>query len=425
MTLIRGIIKDSGGNPLTGRLVVTANHDITDEATTPPSLITTEPRIFPINSGNININLKSSDAEQISYNFSFQVERPNAEADTGWQEIHSFNAQVPNVSSIDYVDLKPTDFTADQLDTGRYSIARILANNEDFAQKLRFNLNYKGNYSPTEIYTKHDVVAHEGSSFVYTNDNNRFGKEPPNYPISSDAYWQILGRRGFTGTGTAGNNQVYSDAWNGQMDAPTRNAVHDIISTLATRNNTFLVNSSATTPPLNAEGLEIATAQFVNHRNGEYWQASLGNSQNVTNNATFTEIEFNVDSTFNTNYNESAGVYITPYSGMFHLATHIRFGVSSSTSGVIYNRVIIQFRIRNGINETFYRVLDQENNYSNGFGSVFGGSGSVITRLNKDDLVTVQLYVSGTIEGFEYRLTPNLSDGRIFNSFSGVCLRRF
>jgi hypothetical protein len=73
------------------------------------------------------------------------------------------------------------------------------------------------------------MVSLDGSSYVYTQTIATAGNQPPNA-----AYWQVVADRGPTGTGTTGNNTPYNaTTWDGQLDAPSRNAVRDVIETLA------------------------------------------------------------------------------------------------------------------------------------------------------------------------------------------------
>lgn len=209
MTLITGTIKDSGNNPLNGRLVITANNIISSGS----NLILQEPSIYTVTNGVVNVELASTDISNISYKFSVQVLRPTNENDE-WFEIYSFNSTVPNVTSVDFTSLIATDYTPDQLDTGKFAIARILATNETYAASLRFRPSYRGEYKSNVIYKIDDIVVNNGSSFIYINPAQSFNNAPPVLPNTFNSYWSMvalggLGIKGDTGAkGDKGNPGV-------------------------------------------------------------------------------------------------------------------------------------------------------------------------------------------------------------------------
>jgi hypothetical protein len=325
MTEINGLIKNSLGEVLDGQLVVTLNDELTDPTTSPGSLHLKEPVVFEVEDGVVDIELLESETQQVSYNFDFQIERDALDGDgnptTVWESFYSFDAIVPNQPSAEFTELQPTDFTPDQLDSGQFAVARVLATNENYRKNLQFRPSYQGTYSPTAVYKQDDLITYDGSSFIYINRENTLGNAPPDYPNTSNAFWQLVGQRGETGTGTDGNDTPYGVAWNGQTDAPSRNSLYDKIETLAPLDspqfsgsplsNTpstgdissriattqFVANSfapinspsftgspAANTPSVNSDGNDLATTEFVKAvHNTDYFHVYLDNDIEDTN----------------------------------------------------------------------------------------------------------------------------------------------
>jgi hypothetical protein len=268
MTAINGLIKNSLGEVLSGQLVVTLNDELTDASTSPNSLHLKEPVVYPVVNGVVGIEVLQSETQQVSYNFDFQMERDALDEDgnptTVWESFFAFDAIVPNQASVDFTELQPTDFTPDQLDSGQFAVARVLATNETYRKNLQFRPSYQGVYSPFTVYKQDDLVTYDGSSFIYINGENTLGNPPPGYPSPSNAYWQVVGQRGNTGTGTTGNDTPYGVAWDGQTDAPSRGAIYDKIETLATIDNPSFTGTPETTQPSSGDASSrIPTTQWV------------------------------------------------------------------------------------------------------------------------------------------------------------------
>jgi hypothetical protein len=59
----------------------------------------------------------------------------------------------------------------------------------------------RGNYNPVTSYVRDDTVLDNGSSWILT-ANTSTGNAPPVLPATSNAFWQLLARKGTDGTGT-------------------------------------------------------------------------------------------------------------------------------------------------------------------------------------------------------------------------------
>src|SRR5690606_17048637 len=57
----------------------------------------------------------------------------------------------------------------------------------------------KGAYDNAIAYLTGDIVLHQGSSWVAIDDTT--GNAPPNLPTTSNAYWQLIAKKGDDGAG--------------------------------------------------------------------------------------------------------------------------------------------------------------------------------------------------------------------------------
>lgn len=309
MTLITGTIKDSGGSPIaSGILRVKLDAPLIDTSTNPDSLHTQEPREFTITNGALpTINLPESETQQVTYEFTLystatvyefyfadgtRYDGPtHLHTDSKWYtgyshraesveldrvavtertQIDQFNAIVPNQSSEEYTKLLPARISTDTLPATIRQIADLLTTTPAYRNQLRGGPNPKGTYSSTTYYALDDQVELDGSSYIYINPITTAGNQPPN-----TTYWQLLAARGATGTGTTGNNTPYNaTTWDGQLDAPSRNAVRDVIETLAKLSDiaalaplaspNFSGNPSRSTAPLLSDNSQqIPTTNWV------------------------------------------------------------------------------------------------------------------------------------------------------------------
>lgn len=126
VTNIVGIIKDSGGFPLTGKLTITLDAPINDEATVPDSYYSTEPHDYPIALGVVNIPLLESASSNVTYYFQFFKAIPGG-YDSAKPEFHAI---VPDAETYEWNQLaNQTGISTAALDTSAVRVAReILAN---------------------------------------------------------------------------------------------------------------------------------------------------------------------------------------------------------------------------------------------------------------------------------------------------------
>lgn len=421
MTLINGLIKDSGGVPLEGRLTVTANDLIVDETTTPHGLITKEYHIFDITNGIIDIDIPSSELQQVSYLFEVEVLEDVGEVQEVWKTVLSFNAQVPNVYSIDFDQLTPTDFTRDQLDAGKFAVARILATNPQFADALKFNFNYKGAYSPNTLYCKHDVVIYDGSSYVYTNNVSALGAPIPAYPIETNQHWQAVSFRGPTGSGTSGNNTPFGQSWNYQIDTPSRNVVYDeMIKKAPIISPNFLGEPRAMTPPIADMSNRIATQESLNYKNADILCLAMGDDI-VEDTVINRQLYF--DRNFNSNPNIDAdGLYTVPYKGIYQFQTTIGL-ITPDFLRRVY--VIIQVTDGNYQNIRHHVLLDLIQPQAPGLGTQGTFNASSIIFLNLGDIIRLRLYAVTVNTDQQITLRGVQANGTRNTTFGGVCLQRY
>jgi hypothetical protein len=313
MPLITGLIKDSGGTLIDGVLRVRLDAPMVDRSTTPDSLHTSDPREFEIVDGVLpTVNLPESQSQQITYEFTiFRVDTviefyfsdgtrydgpTHQHTDSKWytgyshraesveldrvvgasrSSISQFHAIVPNLLSVEFAALLPTRISTDTLPTSIRQIAEILTTTAAYREQLRGGPRPRGNYSSTTFYERDDQVIADGSSWIYINSLTTAGNPPPVLPATSNSYWQLLAGRGASGAGTSGNDTPYDPiAWDGQTDAPSRNAMRDVIQTLARLSDianlapllspVFQGNPSRNTAPLLSDNSsQIPTTNWV------------------------------------------------------------------------------------------------------------------------------------------------------------------
>lgn len=266
MTRIVGTIKNSGGEALTGELEVTLDSALIDTSTTPDSVHLPQKKIFTVTNGAIALNLAQSETSNLTYHFLFNTFNTeiafyfqNGDLYTGPSHKHTdnlyytgdthtsesqllsrvetqspvpifdFRAIVPNVPEVEFSALLPTGITTDVLDSSIRRLASLLTSNTDYVEALRGGPKFRGNYISTTYYQRDDAVAYNGASWIYLADKPVAGITP----IETSTYWQKIAAKGDSG-GSGGNDTAYDAAtWDGQTDAPSRNAVRDIIEQLA------------------------------------------------------------------------------------------------------------------------------------------------------------------------------------------------
>ncbi|MBH8566701.1 tail fiber protein [Nostoc sp. CENA67] len=268
MTQITGKFVDSGGVAFDGDLTLTLDAPLIDIGTTPDSIYTLSPHTFTFSSGTLSgVNVVESATSNVTYHL---VVNKYTSKTTYWladgtqydgpvvvdagltytgtfydaatsqrlgiitgndvSVVMDFHAIIPNVASVEFADLIPTRISTDSLPRTVRAIAELLTSDPDFVEALRGGPRFRGAYAAATYYQRDDAVTYGGSSWVYINSDPAAGQTPSTL---NTTYWQILAQKGDPG-GTGGNDTAYdATGWNGAIDAPSRNAVRDIIETLA------------------------------------------------------------------------------------------------------------------------------------------------------------------------------------------------
>ncbi len=308
MTQIVGKIVDSGGVAIAGELVVTLDAPLIDTSTSPDQLYLADSHTFSITAGLLSgVSVVESQSKNVTYHF--QINRYETlttywladgtqysgpfilhtdsnyytgtfyDAATSQRlgkvdtqnpvNVLDFHAVVPNVASVEFASLIPTRISTDSLPTTIRQVAELLTSDPDFVEALRGGPRFKGNYASGTYYQRDDSVNYGGSSWVYINADPATGQTPS---LTNITYWQILAQKGDPG-GIGGNDTAYnSTGWDGATDAPSRNAVRDIIETLVRTSqltayaplaNPALTDPTATTQSTGNRSNRVATTDFV------------------------------------------------------------------------------------------------------------------------------------------------------------------
>jgi len=261
---------------MAGTLRVTLDTTMVNAADSPDSIVTTAPKIFAIAAAPFSIEVPESATAEVTYHFEFfQIETTyryqfangdfydglvHLHTDSQWytgpshtaesvllyrlednrERIYSdFHAQVPSVATIELSQLVPTGITRDVLDTSIARLAELLTSNAQYAADLRGGPRWQGEFNELIVYQRDDAVSLGGSSWLYIDPAPSAGS----IPTELNPSWAVLAERG--SGGTEGDNTAYNAvSWDGDTAAPSKNAVRDIIETLATQT---VVNSKAPT----------------------------------------------------------------------------------------------------------------------------------------------------------------------------------
>jgi hypothetical protein len=298
MTTIQGTLKDSGNQTINGRLRITLDGPLTNNAVVPNDLLVPEVYEYAIANGVINVTLKESATQNTTYrfevlalsievNFFFLNGEPylgpaHQHTDNKWYtgETHTsesvellrqenevertlsdFHAIVPNVNTVEFAELVPTGITTDVLDTAIRRIAELLTSVVDYVEALRGGPRWKGGYDAATYYQKDDAVSYGGSSWMYINPDPAAGQTPS--LINTD-YWVQIAEKGDPG-GTGGDDTPYDPVgWDSDPSAPSKNAVRDIIEALARKTE---VNAKAPIASPNFTGAPTAPTQAAGTSN--------------------------------------------------------------------------------------------------------------------------------------------------------------
>lgn len=305
MTLITGTFKDSGQVAIaSGVLRAQLNAPLPDDQTTPDSYLLTIPADFAITNGVLaTCNLKESETAQISYTFTvlqaftdydyyyagtgeyytLNSDRPShLHTDSKYYTgvVHTvdsvqlervartrlevvgdaFQAIVPNQSSVEFAQLERTGFATDRTPQTARQVARVLQEDPLFTQAL-IDFLVSQPYVNTQPYRKGNIVAVGGSSYQAIVDN--VVGQPP---ASSPTYWRVLAAKGDAG-GTGGNDTAFGASWDGDLNAPSKNAVYDYVNLLAPKASpVFTGTPTAPTAASTTVTTQIATTAFVDDR---------------------------------------------------------------------------------------------------------------------------------------------------------------
>lgn len=274
MPQVNAFLEQPGNSPLNGYILVAPDTSFVGSA---GEIVVSVPRKFELTGGAASMDLDATEVIGVPYRFGIYQYTNDGDV-----LIREFLAKVPQSNTIvQFSELfQQTGVSRDQRDTSIVSIARWLYNDTRFWDTLKSNIfTAKGTYSPTAFYSVGDIVSFDGSGYMCTSQVNIINIPPVSNNVVNPN-WQLIGARGVTGTGTTGNNTPYdSNAWDGQLDAPSRNAIRDLVETLATKTemNGFITTNNPTidtprasnTLPANANDTRIPTTAWTQARLAE------------------------------------------------------------------------------------------------------------------------------------------------------------
>ena len=231
MTVVYGEILDAGGSPLTGEMVIS----LASFETTPNTaeIRLTEPHITAVAAGVFEVTLVSLEQP---YRWVFNKIETVVTLDEDDEEVTTevrtlmfdFFATVPPVATLLMSELVPTQIVRDNMDTSAKRVADLISLDPALRALVQLQLNPRGLYESDAFYTRDDLVVYDGGSYMAKTAGFWKGVNP-----TVAANWFPLSERGAVGTGTDGNDTAYdATGWSGQTDAPSRNAVRDIVEGL-------------------------------------------------------------------------------------------------------------------------------------------------------------------------------------------------
>jgi hypothetical protein len=138
MTTIQGLITDSAGTLLDGRLDVLLDNYFGSDVSNPDTVLTRKKHEFVITGGAIAIDLLESESVRISYWFQFYP-RTNTitPATYAVEPLLDFHAIVPiSAAPYEFASLLPTGITNDSLSTGAVRVARAIFERPDLVAVL-------------------------------------------------------------------------------------------------------------------------------------------------------------------------------------------------------------------------------------------------------------------------------------------------
>jgi hypothetical protein len=218
MTQIVGTLKDSAGNPITGKLIVNLAGSLIDDTTTPDTTYLPQSYTFTITAGALSITLPQSETSRITYNFQFF--KTDTEGELIEPALINFNALVPNLSPVQFASLIPTGLVNDVLDTGALRVARLISTTPALAQSIGGPFP-QGVYSSTTTYKFRDLVTYLNRTYISKDLNPITGVLPT---VTSS--WMRIPIEP-EGSLILADDAPYSSAWNASGKAASQGAVYD------------------------------------------------------------------------------------------------------------------------------------------------------------------------------------------------------
>ncbi|BAY64993.1 hypothetical protein NIES22_50940 [Calothrix brevissima NIES-22] len=265
MSQILGTLLDSGGNPITGKLRVTLSGNLIEVSANPDSIYLTQPSVFTITNGVVDINLDESETKKITYRFEFF--KADGEGNLIEPALLDFYALVPNSTPVQLANLVPTGMVNDVLDTGALRIAQLIASDTNLSANIGGPFP-RGNWSSEVTYKYRDLVNYLNRTYISRSILPITGILPTN-----DTYWMRIPVE-VNGSLILGSDVPYGVSWSGSGLATSQDAVYNkiqsIINDLSLKANiispTFSgvvnFNNTLKTKPgsTNIPGLDIQTA---------------------------------------------------------------------------------------------------------------------------------------------------------------------
>lgn len=278
-TTINCSFKDAVGNPLDGYILVGVDSWLMKDDNA--SSFTTLIGKVTFTAGACTLNLEPSELQQVTYSFEVYHYKSVTTSDPETGEpivtivdeplLPKFYARVPiSLTPISFNQLaKQSGINRDNIDTALSAITRRLYNEDTFWSRLQEEVFVpRGVYSATAWYSRGDIVTWEYGSYLYYYSDRAQGVIP-----STATHWQQIGFRGATGAGTTGNDSPFGVGWDGQTDAPSRNAVYDALQQYALASTVnglaplaspaLTGNPTAPTQTSSDNSAKIATTAFV------------------------------------------------------------------------------------------------------------------------------------------------------------------
>jgi hypothetical protein len=131
----------------------------------------------------------------------------------------SFRAIVPNLAQVDFSALQPTGFATDRGPQTARQVGDYLKSDPLFLQSLINILVVQGTWEASILYRRGNLVTSGGSTYQCLAD---FSINQP--PAATPTAWQLFAAKGNPG-GTGGDNTAFGAGWNGDLNAPSKNAL--------------------------------------------------------------------------------------------------------------------------------------------------------------------------------------------------------